>query len=229
MHFKLILFDFDGTVVDNSEGIFNCIAYSLEKLGYAVPGEPVLRRFVGPSLFDSFRAYIEDDQEKAERFVAIYRERYAPVGFSECRLYDGMRELLARLKAEGYKVGVCSGKPHDFVVKISKLLGLFETFDGYFCPGFAPVDSDKAGLISAAAEYFGVTKEETLMIGDRRFDIEAAKKAGVASLGVRYGFAEPEELEAAGADRIVDTVADVVTFLTSDPDAKRRPAAGRSS
>ncbi len=208
-HIKLILFDFDGTVIDNSEGIFNCIRYSLNKLGMPVPEETILRRFVGPSLFDSFRAYCEDDEQKAERFVTRYRERYAPVGFSECRLYDGIRELLARLKADGCFVAVCSGKPYDFVVKISKALGLYDVFDGYFCPGFAPVDSDKAGLILTAAERFGVAKEQTLMVGDRRFDIEAAKKAGVASLGVRYGFAEPGELETAGADRIVAAVDEI--------------------
>ena len=208
-HIKLVLFDFDGTVVDNSEGIFNCIRYSLQKLGLPVPEENVLRRFVGPSLFDSFRAYCEDDQEKSERFVALYRERYAPVGFSECRLYDGMRELLARLKEDGYHVAVCSGKPYDFVKKIIRMLRMDELFDGCFCPGFAPINSDKAGLILAAAEHFGVPKEQTLMVGDRRFDIEAAKKAGVASLGVRYGFAEPGELEAAGADRIVATVEEI--------------------
>lgn len=208
-HIKLVLFDFDGTVIDNSEGIFNCIRYSLEKLNFPVPEEAVLRRFVGPSLFDSFRAYCEDDEEKAERFVALYRERYAPIGFSECRLYDGMRELLSQLKAEGRKVAVCSGKPYDFVKKIIRMLEMDELFDGCFCPGFAPVDSDKAGLILAAVEQFGVGKAETLMVGDRRFDIEAAKKAGVPSLGVRYGFAEPGELEKAGADRIVASVAEI--------------------
>lgn len=206
---NLILFDFDGTVIDNSEGIFNCIRYALEKMGLPAPGEETLRKFVGPSLFDSFRAYCEDDEEKAERFVSLYRERYAPVGITECRLYDGIGALLAALRAEGRRVGVCSGKPYDFVVRISRSLGLSDAFEGYFCPGFAPVDSDKAGLILAAAEHFGVAKEETLMVGDRRFDIEAAKKAGVASLGVRYGFAEPGELETAGADRIVATVAEI--------------------
>ncbi|MBQ6067758.1 MAG: HAD hydrolase-like protein [Clostridia bacterium] len=214
-HIKLVLFDFDGTVIDNSEGIFNCIRYSLNRLGLPVPGEAVLRRFVGPSLFDSFRSYIEDDEEKAERFVATYRERYAPVGFTECRLYDGMEALLRRLKAQGFYVAVCSGKPYDFVVKIAKMQGLYDVFDGYFCPGFAPVDSDKAGLILAAVERFGVAKEEALMVGDRRFDIEAAKKAGVASLGVRYGFAEPGELETAGADKIVASVDDIDKILTN--------------
>ena len=219
-HIKLVLFDFDGTVIDNSEGIFNCIRYSLQKLGLPVPEEAILRRFVGPSLFDSFRTYCEDDEAKAEQFVATYRERYAPVGFTECRLYDGMDALLRRLKAEGYRVAVCSGKPYDFVVKISKLLGLYDVFGGYFCPGFAPVNSDKAGLILAAVDHFGVTREETLMVGDRRFDIEAAKKAGVASLGVRYGFAEPNELENAGADEIVATVEDIVKVLTGDTEVK---------
>ena len=219
-HIKLVLFDFDGTVIDNSEGIFNCIRYSLDELGLPVPEEAVLRRFVGPSLFDSFRTYCEDDEEQAKLFVATYRERYAPVGFTECRLYDGMEKLLRRLKAEGYCVAVCSGKPYDFVVKISKMLGLYDVFDGYFCPGFAPVDSDKAGLILTAVEHFGVTKEETLMVGDRRFDIEAAKKAGVASLGVRYGFAEPGELETAGADAIVASVDEIDKYLTGDSEAK---------
>ena len=130
------------------------------------------------------------------------------------------RILVQTMKAEGYHVAVCSGKPYDFVVKIARLLGLYDVFDGYFCPGFAPVDSDKAGLILAAVEHFGVSKEETLMVGDRRFDIEAAKKAGVASLGVRYGFAEPNELENAGADEIVASVDDIVKVLTGNSGTK---------
>lgn len=209
----LILFDFDGTVIDGSEGIYNCINYALEKMGLPLPDENTLRKFIGPSLFDSFRAYCEDDAEKADRFAALYRERYAPTGYAEARLYDGIEDVFAELKNDGYKVAICSSKPYDFVVKIARKLGIFDMMDGFFCPGFSSRTSEKHELIAEGAARFGVTADETLMVGDRCFDIDAAVKAGVHSLGVRYGFSEGDELERSGAERVAETVADICPMI----------------
>lgn len=213
--YKLLLFDFDGTVIDNEEGILNCIDYSLKKLGLPPLEYEIKRKFIGPSLFDSFVRYCCDDPAQADLFVKYYRERYAPTGHAECRLYDGIKDAAERLAADGYHIAVCSGKPYDFVVKIARLLGIFELFENYFCPGFSSHSSTKDELIAEAGERYGVKKEEILMIGDRCFDIVSAKKAGVASMGVRYGFAEPGELEENGADLIADTVEDVYALIRS--------------
>lgn len=214
--YGLILFDFDGTVIDNSEGIYNCINYALGKMDMPLLPEEILRRFVGPSLFDSYMENCEPVPERAELFMQLYRERYAPTGHTECRMYDGMRELLVKLNADGYRVAVCSSKPLDFVKKIARNLDMYDLFSYYSCPGFSSVTSSKSELIGLAAAYFDVPPEKVLMIGDRRFDIEAAKEAGTASLGVRYGFAEEGELERAGADFIADTVEDIYTLIAGE-------------
>ena len=118
------LFDYDGVIIDNSEGIYNCIRYALGKLGLPVPPESVLRSFVGPSLYESFLREIAPDPALAERFVAFYRERYAPTGKYESRLYPGIPDLLRGLRRDGCRTAVCSGKPLPFVQDIAKAGGL---------------------------------------------------------------------------------------------------------
>lgn len=200
MNKKLILFDFDGTVADNSEGIYNCIKYALEKKGMKMLSDDILRSFIGPSLFDSFMWHCTDDKDVAEELVALYRERYKPIGSTEVRIYDGIRELLAQLKKEGYITAVCSSKPYDFVRKIAKEQELEELFDGFFCPELASHLSDKSSLALKAIEHFGVKKEETVLIGDTKFDVAAARDAGISCIGVLYGFAShPDELNLADA------------------------------
>lgn len=213
MKYELILFDFDGTVIDGSEGIFNCIRYALGEMGKEIPGDDVLRRFVGPSLFDGYMDNIEKDPDNAQRFMSLYRVRYAPTGYAECRLYDGIADVVKRLGDEGYKVAVCSSKPYDFVKKIVDLLGITELFGFYSCPGFSSTVSEKSELILEAARYFGVSKEKTLMIGDRLFDVESAKKAGVDSMGVLYGFAQPGEFEQYVPVYTAGTTADIYDII----------------
>lgn len=212
---KLILFDFDGTVADNSEGIYNCIKYALVKKGMKPLSDEVLRSFVGPSLFDSFMWHCTDDKEVAEELVSLYRERYRPLGSTEVRIYDGMKELLARLKNEGCITAVCSSKPYDFVRKIAKEQGLEDLFDGFFCPSFQSHVSDKSSLALEAIKHFGVSKEETVLIGDTKFDVAAARAAEISSIGVLYGFAtEAGELDS--ADAKASEVKDIYPIITGD-------------
>lgn len=212
---KLILFDFDGTVADNSEGIYNCIKYALVKKGIKPLSDEAMRSFIGPSLFDSFMWHCTDDKETAEELVALYRERYRPLGSTEVRVYDGIRELLSRLKKEGYITAVCSSKPYDFVRKIAKEQELEELFDGFFCPSFGNHLSDKTSLALEAIKNFGVSKEETVLIGDTKFDVAAARQAEISSIGVLYGF-HTEEGELDSADAVVADVSDIYPVIAGD-------------
>lgn len=209
-----MLFDFDGTVVDNSEGIYNCIRYALEKKGKPALDAKTLRRFIGPSLFDSFMWHCTDDAGEAEELVALYRERYAPVGTTEVRVYEGMKEALEKIRALGVKTAVCSSKPYDFVRKISLEQGLEPLFDGFFCPGFSSHVSDKSGLALEAVSFFGVEKEESVLVGDTRFDVSAARDAGIECVGVLYGFSEDSELDE--ADYVAAEVKDIYELLFGD-------------
>lgn len=209
---KLILFDFDGTVADNSEGIYNCIKYALDKKGMKPLSDEALRSFIGPSLFDSFMWHCTDNKETAEELVSLYRERYRPLGSTEVKIYDGMKELLGRLKNEGYITAVCSSKPYDFVRKIAKEQGLEDLFDGFFCPSFGNHLSDKTSLALEAMKHFRVNKEETVLIGDTKFDVAAARGAGISSVGVLYGFST-EEGELDSADAVAKQVEDIYPII----------------
>ena len=209
---KLILFDFDGTVADNSEGIYNCIKYALEKKGMKPLSDDAMRSFIGPSLFDSFMWHCTDDSKTAEELVALYRERYRPLGSTEVKIYDGMKELLSRLKGEGYITAVCSSKPYDFVRKIAKEQGLEELFDGFFCPSFGNHLSDKTSLALEAIKHFGVSKDETVLIGDTKFDVAAARGAEISSIGVLYGF-HTEDGELDSADAVAAEVEDIYPVI----------------
>jgi phosphoglycolate phosphatase len=206
---KLLLFDFDGTVIDNSEGIFNCIRYAADKLGMPRPAESQLRAFVGPPLYASFQKYMGADHETALALVEAYRERYRPLGTKEAVLYPRVKEVLEALRAEGYILAVCSGKPRDFVMAIAERLGIFELFTEYYCTTFQDTKATKADYIRRAMAENCVSPAETVMVGDTESDILAAKETSVMSVGASYGFAAPGELEAAGADAVADTPADV--------------------
>ena len=202
---KLLLFDFDGTVIDGSAGIYNCIRYATDKLGLPPVQADVLPLFVGPSLFDSFLRRIENDAEKAEIFVRRYRERYSVKGKYEAVLYPGMEKLLRELKRDGVMLAVCSCKPQPYVEDIARFLGVYDCFDRFACVAFGDDSSDKTALAKACLADVGIPPEQAAFIGDRRFDVEAAHGAGITAIGVSYGFAPPGELEAAGADIIADS------------------------
>ena len=211
---NLILFDFDGTVIDNSEGIFNCINYASDKMGLPRLSPEILRTFIGPSLFDSFTKHYKKGEEEVKQIIGFYRERYNEKGFLETVLYPDITDVISSLKADGYTVCIVSSKPLPFVTKIVEHLGIKQYFSALCCPDFTQHTSEKDWLIGEAVRQFGTSKEKTVMIGDRHFDIDAAKSAGVESIGVTYGFAEGNELQDAGADFIVDTPKELYTLIT---------------
>lgn len=214
MNKKLILFDFDGTVIDNSEGIYKCINYATDKLGFPRLSVQQLYSFIGPSLYDSFTQNCTQNEDEVLKLISCYRERYNVSGYLESVLYPDILSVLKKLNLDGYTVCVVSSKPLPFVTKIVEHLNIKKYFYALCCPDFSQHQSDKDWLIGQAVKKAGVTLEDTVMIGDRHFDIDAAKKAGVESIGVKYGFCQENELENAGADFIVRTAADIYKLIT---------------
>lgn len=209
---KLILFDLDGTLMNTKEGITRCAAYALE--AYGIHEDPDnLEFFIGPPLHESFRKFYGFDEEKAVEAAAKYRERYKDIGVYECEPYPGIHDMLRTLCETGHVLGVATSKPEIFAEKIIERFGMKEYFTHIIGSLLDNSRSNKAEVIMEAFRRFGVgegdSKDEILMVGDREHDIIGAQKCGIASMGVRYGFAKGDELEAAGADWIVDTVEEI--------------------
>ena len=187
MRFDVVAFDFDGTVAESGRGIMASAADALRRMGKAVPGDEVLRKFVGPSLFWSFVELCGLNEEEAERAVGLYRERYGTIGLFEADIYPGMTPLLRALKENGARVAVASGKPTEFLKRIIAHFGLEDCFDAVEGSDPRSHSADKrAQLRSVVPE--GTPMDRVCMVGDRRFDVEAARALGAYAVGVSFGY-----------------------------------------
>ena len=210
---KCVIFDLDGTLTRSEEGIWNCVKYAAEKLGFPEPDAPTLRKFIGPPLGYSFREYMGMDEAMADKAVETYRERYNVVGLFENRVFPGIRRLMRTLKQEGWYIGIATGKPQAASERIVAYFGL-DKFVQKICGPTGGHHPDKTELIrSALPEGWDAATDDVWMVGDRKFDVEGAIGAGVKSIGVGYGYGSEEELRQAGCTQYCETVADVIDFL----------------
>lgn len=209
------LFDFDGTIADTGDGICKSVAYSLEKLGRPALDGATLRRFVGPPLHDSYIEFCGMTAEEAEEAVAVYRERYVDIGLYESHLYPGIAMLLRALRKAGVWVAIASAKPQMMVERLAQHYGIDKYLNAISAAGLARHGADKRSLILSALPE-GADLSRVAMMGDRRFDVEAAKALGLTGIGADYGYSLPGELEAAGADAVFDSVPDLAAHLLGE-------------
>ena len=215
--YDAVLFDFDGTVADTGKGIFNGVFHVLDSMGIDPPEPEKLRYFIGPPLHESFRIVFGFNEEECKAAVATYREYYSAKGIFELTMYDGMEELFRELKARGIKLGISSSKPEIFLLRIVDKFGLSELFDTVKGSDIDYIHSDKSLIIRRATEAMNLPgSAKVLMVGDRCFDINGAKKAGVDSAGVLFGYGSREEFEEAGADYIVADTNELFGIITDE-------------
>lgn len=208
--YEYIMFDLDGTISDPKVGICTSVQTALKQMGIEVADINELTPFIGPPLRDSFRNFYGIKEEDIERTIGYYRERFSTVGLYENELYDGIFDLLKELHDAGKKLSLTSSKPEVFVKKILDFFKITEFFDVITGSDLAGKRENKKMIIDdSIAGLFGdkpVDLSKVVMVGDRKFDIEAAIEAGVSNIGVSYGYGSKEELSKAGADIIVDSV-----------------------
>lgn len=207
------LFDLDGTLTKSELGIYNCIRYALDWAGIPDPGEAFLRKFIGPSLYDSFTMYFQMSDNQAREMVAKYRERYNTIGLFENEVYDGIYELLGELKNRGKVLAVATSKPQEATDRILEKFRLAEYFDVVVGSKPDGTSSDKAFLISKVLEALPEAAEHGVMIGDRMYDIKGGQACGLDTVGVLYGYGSTEEFQEAGATHIVKHPRDILRLL----------------
>lgn len=205
-NFDVLLFDLDGTLTDSAEGIMNCAEHALNVMGIVEPDRSKLLRFIGPPLVDSFMDFYGMNREDAMKAVAAYRERYPVKGIFENRVYEGIPEALELLKKGGKRLAVATSKPEVYAMRILEHFDLAEYFEVVTGAELSGERNAKAEVIEECLKRLGSPDKGTvLMIGDRKHDVEGAKLCGVACAGVKFGYAEENELENAGAEYVFDT------------------------
>lgn len=211
--YKTVLFDLDGTLSDSAEGIINCVEYALEDMGIKADRRELIC-FVGPPLQESFMQRFGMDEETAHYAQAKYRERFSTIGINENRMYDGIDRLLSSLRSAGKRLAVATSKPTVFSRRIIESYGIAQYFELVLGSEFTGERHTKAEVIRDVLAEMGITDNSSVvMVGDRSYDVKGAAACGVDCVGVYYGYAEPNELEDAGAVKTVQTVAELEKFL----------------
>lgn len=214
---QYLLFDLDGTLTDPKIGITTCVQHALHSLGIEEPDLDKLEPFIGPPLKDSFMEFYNMDEEQAETAIAKYRERFSTVGMFENEVYPGIARMLRRCKKNGAKLAVASSKPEVFVKKILEHFHLAKYFDVIVGSELDGRRTDKEEVVREALHQLfqgdSIDYDNTVMIGDRKFDIIGAKDNKLVSVGVSYGYGSIEELKEEKPDYIARSVDELEDLL----------------
>lgn len=199
-----IVFDLDGTLADSSRGILWSFRATLDEIGLEARPE-ALAQLIGPPLGDSFRILGVEESE-IDEVVALYRGYYARRGVFEARLYDGIADLLDQLGERGVRLAVATAKRVDFAEQMLGALGVAHHFDHI---AGASVDlrvTAKYDIMALVFHQWSLEGDRDVwMIGDRHYDMVAARRHGVSAVGALWGFGGAEELTTAGAHWLVSS------------------------
>lgn len=217
--FDYILFDLDGTLTDPKEGITKSVQYALADFGIDEKNLDKLEVFIGPPLKESFIEFYDFNEQDALKAVDKYRERFVVTGIFENKIYKGIPELLKELHERGCKISIASSKPTILVERILDYFDIAKYFDYVVGSEMDGRRTKKEEVVEEALRQMvpeNVDRRDVAMIGDRKFDIEGARAFGLTGIAVSYGYAPEGELEAAGADYIVDSVEELKNALLKD-------------
>ncbi len=222
MKYDYILFDLDGTISESGPGITKAMQYGLTAVGIEENDSAVLHSFIGPPLNVQIKKIYGLSDKDILAVITKFREQYDTKGVFDSSPYEGIKELLDILQADGATLAVASSKPLPLV---EKLLQKFH-FTSYFSAvvGSDPEDEmknkadfdQKIRMIRKTLAILGVPAERNdsvLMVGDKNYDIIGAKSNHIRSAGVLWGYGSKKELEEAGADFLFDSPGDLKKFL----------------
>lgn len=214
MRWNTVLFDLDGTLTESGPGIMKAAQYALRAYGIEKPWQS-LSFFVGPPLSETFASFVPAEDIPA--IVEKFREYYRTDGWLDNAPYPGVPEMLQGLRDAGCKLYVATSKPEAMAVRVLEhfdLSGYFESVCG--APEGDPEAGKKVNVVKAALRSARCTEPgRTVMVGDRRHDVQGAGLAGLETVGVLYGYGSREELETAGAAAIAATPEEVKKLILS--------------
>jgi phosphoglycolate phosphatase len=213
LRYGRLFWDLDGTLTDPRDGIVRSVAHALAALDIPVdPGG--LPRFIGPSLARSFREQYGLQGDALEHALALYRERYARMGWRENVPVAGIAELLGDLGRAGARMAVATLKPKPMAERILAHFGLRRHFEAVYGADPALFAQDKSEiLVAALAASAPPGGARSVMIGDHEDDVRAARRCGIDAIAVAWGYGDGEAVRGAAPTAVAPDVADLRRLL----------------
>jgi phosphoglycolate phosphatase len=203
-----VLFDMDGTLVDSYPAIAASVNHVRSLYGLPPLTVAKVTRHVGRGAGWLLEKTIGTGDAAAN--VAAYKEHHPSVLREGTRLLPGVRETLFALKQRGPKLGICSNKPVPFTRELLAILGIADAFDVVLGPEDVAAPKPAPDMLLEAMARLGVSPAQVLYIGDMTVDIQTARAAGVTVWVVATGTDTAEKLDAAGPDRRIGSLAELV-------------------
>lgn len=214
---KLAVFDCDGTLVDSQANIIRAMDHAFDGARLPAPDPHAVRRVVGLSLVEAMAALLPEadaatHRQLAQRYKAAFQELRADRRLDPEPLFPGIEALLARLEAEGWLLGVATGKSDRGLALCLDHHGIRDRFVTLHTADRHPSKPNPAMLNACLADT-GLGPEAAVIIGDTVFDIGMGRAARVAAIGVDWGYHPAAELAAAGACAVARDTADLERLL----------------
>ena len=196
---RLAIFDCDGTLVDSGATIHRALRTALDAHDIECPPNHFTQKVIGLSLIEAMAVLVPDGDHAV--LAQTYKDAFIAMrgaGAVDEPLYDGIPELIDALSADGWLLGVATGKSDRGLRHCLASHGLFDRFVTLQTADRHPSKPHPAMALAAMTEA-GAAPHETVMIGDTGFDMGCARAAGIGAIGVCWGYHSPEELTAEGA------------------------------
>ena len=209
---KLVVWDVDGTLVDSRQTIFESMQRAFAAADLPPLTYDTARQVVGLGLLEGIGVLLpEADSETraqvADGYKAAFGAKVLQPGYVE-PLYDGAAETLDRLRADGWRIAMATGKSRRGVETIVRMHGWADLFDSTHCADDGPGKPHPA-MVLEAMKALGVGPERTIVVGDTAHDMRMAKAAGAYAQGVSWGFHTADEVMEGGADHIAHDFAEL--------------------
>ena len=214
---KNVFFDLDGTVINSERSVLNGLRMCMTKYGYDIPEYAVLRTCIGPPFSYSFREIFHVTEEDYPKVLAEYRNYYDNGGMYDCDVYEGVEGLLHALVERGYSLNICSSKPESACKKLLEKLGIDKYFsDIVGSSGDGRIDSKLDVIEECFRRAPWKKKDETVLIGDTKYDVEGAVAGDIDCICVSWGFGERQEMLDFGALEVFDTCDEVLDYIETN-------------
>ncbi|MCI1984127.1 MAG: HAD hydrolase-like protein [Bifidobacteriaceae bacterium] len=225
---RIVLLDLDGTLTESGPGILASVKHAYKVLDRPLPGAVELQRFIGPPMGESM-ADNGITGTDITRGVAAYRDAYANPTFPDPQhsgalipgmylnsVYSGIPEALTALRRSGYALDTATAKPEPQAIPVCERFGITPLVDHVFGATLDVSRRHKADVIRYALssiDFSAAAGDRAVMVGDRWTDIDGARQVGIDTIGVRWGYAEPGELEKYGAVSFAEKPADLPSVV----------------
>ncbi len=217
---QMVLIDVDGTLVDSVPDLAYCVDAMMNQLGLPRRGASEVRLWVGNGVERLVRRALigaldgEPDEALFNQAYPIYLKLYETNVSERSVLYPGVREGLAWLKQQGFKLGCVTNKAAQFTLPLLKNLGVYNDFGIVVCGDTLPEKKPHPAPLLHAAKHFGVTPQQSLMLGDSVSDVKAARAAGFKIICMSYGYNHGQDIRTSHPDAVIDSMAELPRLLS---------------